>query len=81
MKRGMGSPKYDQARAREVRVAGSLLGEEKLRILGEMATAADAQIWLEYMCEADDGKVSVFIEDGSVKPRQPKLAMSQAAGV
>lgn len=47
---------------------GSLLGTENLRLLAEMAAAADAQVWLEMMQEQPDARTSVFIEDGSVRP-------------
>ncbi len=46
---------------------GSLLGPDKLQLLAEMAQAAGAQVWLEMLQEAPDGRTSVFIEDGSVK--------------
>jgi DNA repair exonuclease SbcCD ATPase subunit len=46
---------------------GSLLGEEKLGILAEMAKAADAQVWLEMLQEGPDARTSVYIEDGSVR--------------
>ena len=45
---------------------GSLLGAENLRLLAEMAQAADAQVWLEYLTESPD-EVQVFIEDGMVR--------------
>lgn len=45
---------------------GSLLGQEKLELLAQMAREAGAQVWLEMMQEAPDGRTTVFIEDGSV---------------
>lgn len=48
---------------------GSLLGEEKLALLATMAQAAGAQVWLELLQEAPDGRTTVYIEDGSVRPR------------
>jgi hypothetical protein len=41
---------------------GALLDETSLRMLGEMAAAADAQVWLEVVGERDD--CHVIIEDG-----------------
>jgi DNA repair exonuclease SbcCD ATPase subunit len=49
---------------------GSLLGEGKLQLLAEMAKAAGAQVWLEMLQEAPDGRTTVFIEDGSVQGPQ-----------
>lgn len=43
---------------------GSLLDEDSLRALGEMAEEADAQIWLERV--GTDDTVGVVIEDGRV---------------
>ena len=45
---------------------GSLLDEENLRMLAEMAADADAQVWLERVGE--DGECAVVIEDGTIKP-------------
>ena len=45
---------------------GSLLDEDSLRLVAEMAAEADAQVWLERV--SDDGVgCSVVIEDGAVK--------------
>jgi hypothetical protein len=44
---------------------GSLLDEDALKILGEMAAAADFQVWLEAVDST--GKVGIVIEDGAVK--------------
>ncbi len=53
---------------------GSLIGQEKLEILAQMATAAGAQVWLEMLQEAPDAQTSVYIEDGSVRETvQPSL--------
>lgn len=45
---------------------GSLLDSGNLKLIAEMAAAADAQVWLEMMQETSAG-AAVFIEDGSVK--------------
>lgn len=45
---------------------GNLLDEHGVRLLGEMAEAAGAQIWMEYVTGKDEG-VTVMIEDGKVK--------------
>jgi hypothetical protein len=44
---------------------GSLLDANSMKILGEMATAADYQIWIERVDES--GKVGVVMEEGEVK--------------
>lgn len=44
---------------------GSDLDADSLRMVAEMATAADAQVWLERVSE--DGQSAVIIEDGYVK--------------
>ena len=44
---------------------GSLLDEDSLRLLTEMAEGADAQVWLETV--SDGGDVGIVIEDGTVR--------------
>lgn len=44
---------------------GSLLDEDSLKLVADMAKAADAQVWIERVSEGDE--VSVIIEDGTVK--------------
>lgn len=44
---------------------GSLLDEKSLAMVSEMATAAEAQVWIE-MVSKDKGKCSVIIQDGEV---------------
>ncbi len=56
---------------------GSLIGEKKLSVIEEMVKEAGAQLWLEMMVEQDSDKVTVFIEDGMVKPKAKK---KEAAG-
>ena len=46
----------------------SLLDQDSLRMVGEMAEAADAQVWLEVVSENGAG-CSVLIEDGAVVER------------
>ncbi len=43
---------------------GSLLDQDSLRVIGEMAEASDAQVWIERV--EQDGNVGVLIEDGLV---------------
>lgn len=45
---------------------GSLLDEDSLRLMAEMAAAADAQVWLERVGEG--AECQVVIEDGMVRP-------------
>lgn len=58
---------------------GSLLGCEKLALLGEMAKAAGAQVWLEMLQESPDGLTTVFIEDGSVVRSSKAVAEERIA--
>jgi hypothetical protein len=44
---------------------GNLLDDDSMAILDEMAEAADAQVWMEYVT-TDASEVSVLIEDGQV---------------
>ncbi len=44
---------------------GSLLDADNLRLLGEMAAAAEAQVWLEVVRE--DDSCTVILEDGRVR--------------
>lgn len=44
---------------------GNDLDSDNLKLIGEMAQAADAQVWLERVSE--EGDVAVIIEDGHVK--------------
>jgi hypothetical protein len=44
---------------------GSLLDSESMRLLAEMAAAADAQVWVEVV--SDRGDIGVVIEDGAVQ--------------
>ena len=44
---------------------GSLLDEDNLNMIAEMAAVADAQVWLEKVGEGED--VSIIIEDGMIK--------------
>ena len=46
---------------------GSLLDSHSLQVLGDMAEAADAQVWVEMMQEEPTERTSVFIEDGTVR--------------
>lgn len=44
---------------------GSLLDEDSLKMIAEMATAADAQVWIERVGKGDE--CTVIIEDGSIE--------------
>ena len=44
---------------------GSLLDEDSLAILSEMADEADAQVWIERVSEGEE--CTVIIEDGIIK--------------
>lgn len=46
---------------------GSALDRKSLALLAELATEADAQIWVEQVKEVPGEGVTVFIEDGTVK--------------
>lgn len=47
---------------------GSLLDSESLQLVGEMAEAHDAQVWIERV--SDSGGVGIVIEDGMVQDAQ-----------
>jgi DNA repair exonuclease SbcCD ATPase subunit len=51
---------------------GSLLDETNMKLLSEMAEAADYQIWIERVDTS--GKVGVVMEDGSVRAVEEKTA-------
>lgn len=44
---------------------GSLLDEDNLKMIAELAAKNDCQIWLERVGSGDE--VSIIIEDGSIK--------------
>ena len=44
---------------------GSLLDEDSMQILAEMATEADYQVWVERVSTSGQG--GIYIEDGRVK--------------
>lgn len=51
---------------------GSLLDQDNLRMVAEMAAEADAQVWVERVGEGEE--VSVVIEDGAVKAAPDSVA-------
>ena len=57
------NPKLRVIRVRD----GSLLDEDGLRLLAEMADAHDCQVWCELV--RSDGKVGFVLEDGQVKAK------------
>ena len=63
-------------RLRVIRVRdGSLLDDEAMRLLAEMATDSDYQVWIERV--GGDGKVGFVIEDGSVRQDALKLEAAE----
>lgn len=55
------NPKLRVIRVRD----GSLLDDDAMKLLGEMAEANDMQVWVE--CVGDAGKVGIVMEDGMVR--------------
>lgn len=52
---------------RVIRIAdGSLLDDESMNIVREMARDEDFQVWIEYASRNEDDKMGVYIEDGEV---------------
>lgn len=45
---------------------GNLLDDDNLKVLGDMAAEANAQVWCEYVTSNDEG-VTVMLEDGHVR--------------
>ncbi len=60
------NPKLRVIRVRD----GSLLDEDALKLLEEMANQEDYQVWLEKV--ASDGKVGFVLEEGRLKTEKPK---------
>jgi energy-coupling factor transporter ATP-binding protein EcfA2 len=56
---------------------GSLLDNDSLALLTQLATEANAQVWVE-MVSTDAAKCCVIIEDGSVREAEPAAAEEQA---
>lgn len=63
-----GSPKLRVIRVRD----GSLLDEDSLALLAEMATARDYQVWIE---RVSDGKVGFVLEDGHLLANEAALTV------
>lgn len=54
---------------RVIRIAdGSLLDDESMKIVKNMAKDEDFQVWIEYASRNKDDKIGVYIEDGAVHP-------------
>jgi len=52
---------------RVIRISdGSLLDDESMRIVKEMADTEDFQVWIEYASRNDSDRMGVYIEDGQV---------------
>ena len=52
---------------RVIRIAdGSLLDDESMAIVRDMATDKDFQVWIEYASRNSDDRMGVYIEDGKV---------------
>jgi hypothetical protein len=58
-----GSPKLPVVLIRD----GSLLDEDGLRLVAEMADARGAQVWIERVSNA--GNIGIVLEDGYVKAK------------
>jgi DNA repair exonuclease SbcCD ATPase subunit len=58
---------------------GSLLDEDGLRLVGELAAAAKAQVWIERVSKGSE--VTVLIEDGSVVGAAPPSPLKPLAKV
>jgi len=58
-------------------IDGSLLDEDSLAAIGEMAKAEDFQVWIETV--SSTGKVGVVIDDGAVASTPESRATEQAA--
>lgn len=56
---------------------GSLLDEDSLAAIGEMAKAEDFQVWIETV--SSSGKVGVVIDDGAVASTPASRAVNEAA--
>lgn len=68
------NPKLRVIRVRD----GSLLDEDGMRLLGEMADAHDCQVWVEAVDSS--GRVGIVLEDGHVASTpESRAAMAQAA--
>ena len=57
---------------------GSLLDEDSLKLIAEMATAADAQVWIERVGKGDE--CTVIIEDGSIEGSEPDTKTPSRGG-
>ena len=69
----------ENAKLKVIRVRdGSLMDEDSLRVLREMAEAADYQVWVERVDTS--GKVGFVIEDGRLAGEASKAAKLQSAG-
>ena len=52
---------------RVIRISdGSLLDDESMAIIEEMAKDKDFQVWIEYASRNSDDRIGVYIEDGKV---------------
>lgn len=68
------NPKLRVIRVRD----GSLLDEDGMRLLGELADAHDCQVWVEAVDSS--GRVGIVLEDGHVASTpESRAAMAQAA--
>lgn len=68
------NPKLRVIRVRD----GSLLDEDGMRLLGEMADAHDCQVWVEAVDSS--GRVGIVLEDGHVASTpESRASMAQAA--
>lgn len=54
---------------------GSLLDQDSLRLVAELAAENEAQVWIERI---EEGGATVIIEDGSALPPRPAMASDRA---
>lgn len=52
---------------RVIRISdGSLLDDDSMKIITEMAQNEDFQVWVEYACRNENDKIGIYIEDGMI---------------
>jgi DNA repair exonuclease SbcCD ATPase subunit len=57
---------------------GSLLDQNNLKIISEMAKDSDAQVWIEIVGK-ENGPAGIIIEDGEVEGAQPAITLDAEA--
>lgn len=52
---------------RVIRISdGSLLDDDSMQVIKDMASAQDFQVWVEYACRNENDRIGVYIEDGMI---------------